>query len=346
MRLLIIALSTLIILPCSTVIAQEEPCDMNHNGYVDVSDLIMYMRVFEGIPPPHDLPPYDPFLDCDWDGLHFTINDATGLAHRLIHGSGWGQGQQWWLPLDSLYIPETEIFPGDLTDIPVYMQSDHPLTNVQFALRYDEGLLQIDDFIVSDSVPGDYRQRVYTFAGGISVIVQLAAYDDEVFYSGHLGNLRARALVGSPEEQETVIEFFTEPRWALYNGICSYNYIYDAPGIQLFFTHPTTVDGVIRIIERGRRDAGEVNRPLFGLEAFPNPFNNSVSIAFELSLESDVRIDVFDLLGREVARLYEGNLPSGRNRLIWRADDLPSGPYFCRLESEGKIITKRITLLK
>ena len=346
MRLLIITLSTLILLPCSTVMAQEEPCDLNNNGFVDVGDLMALVGLVGGADGLDTLPIYVPMLDCDRDSLHLTISDIIGLTNRLIHGSGWGQGRQWWLPSDFLYIPEVEVSPGDDIDIPVYIKTEHPLTSVQIALKYDPTLLQVDDFIVSDSIPDGFDPRVYLFEGGISVLIGLAAFDDEVFYSGHLGDLRAHVLVGSPEELETVIEFFDDPRRALYTGLASSNYIFDTPGIQLLFTHPVTVDGVIRIIDRGRRDAGEVNSSLFSLKAYPNPFNNSVSIAFELPLDSHVRIDVFDLLGREVVRLYEGNLPSGKNRLIWRADDLPSGAYFCRLESEGKIITKRITLLK
>jgi hypothetical protein len=326
--------------------AQDDPCDLNNNGFPDVGDLGALLGLVGGADGLDTLPIYDPMLDCDRDSLHLTISDLVGLAHRLVRGPAWGQGRQWWLPLDSLYIPEHEVSPGDDIDIPVYMKTEHRLTNVQIALRYDPRLLQIDDFIISDSIPDRYDPRIYLFEGGISVVIGLAAYDDEVFYSGHLGDLRTHVLVGSLEEQETVIEFFDDPRQALYTGLASSNYIFDSPAIELLFTHPVTVDGIIGIIDRGHWDAGEVNGSLFALEAYPNPFNNSVSIAFELPLESDVRIDVFDLLGREVVHLYEGNLPSGINRLIWRADDLPSGVYFCRLESEGKMITKRITLLR
>ncbi len=250
MRLLIITLSTLFLLPCSTVMAQEVPCDLNNNGFVDVGDLVLYINLVEHIiAPPYPLPIYDPNLDCDRDSLHLTMNDLTGLVYSLDHGPAWGQGRQWWLPSDSLYIPEVEASPGDDIDIPVYLKTEHRLTYVQIALRYDPRLLKIDDFIISDSIPYGYDPRVYLFEGGISVVIVLAAYDDEVFYSGHLGDLRAHVLVGSPEELETVVEFFDDPRQALYTGICSRNYIYEAPGIQLLFTHPVTVDGIIRIVD-------------------------------------------------------------------------------------------------
>ncbi len=294
MRLLIITLSTLFLLPCSTVIAQEVPCDLNGNGFVDVGDLVLFNAWIEhDIAPPYPLPIYDSNLDCDRDSLHLTMNDLTGLAYSLYHGPAWGQGRQWWLPSDSLYIPEVEASPGDDIDIPIYLQTDHRLTYVQIALRYDPRLLKIDDFIISDSIPYGY-----------------------------------------------------DPRQALYTGICSRNYVYEAPGIQLFFTHPVTVDGVIRIIDRGRRDAGKVNRSLFGLEAFPNPFNNSTRLTLELKENTTVKITIYDLLGRQVAILADGNLPSGRHDIIWEAGDLPSGIYLCRVKAGDVSATEKITLLR
>ncbi|MEE8417031.1 MAG: T9SS type A sorting domain-containing protein, partial [candidate division Zixibacteria bacterium] len=143
-----------------------------------------------------------------------------------------------------------------------------------------------------------------------------------------------------------VVEFFNEPRQALYTGICSRNYIYEAPDIQLLFTHPVTVDGVIRIIDRDRRGAGEVNGSLLGLEAFPNPFNNSTRLTLQLMEDTSVKVVIYDLLGRQIAILADGNLPSGRHDIIWEAGDLPSGLYLCRVKAGDVSATEKITLLR
>jgi hypothetical protein len=347
MRLLILSILIMVVIPCSSVFAQGEPCDLNNNGFADLADLVALMNIINGVvAPPYDLPFYDPHFDCDRDGLHLTMNDVSGLGYRLIHGPAWGRGFQWWLPTDTLYIPETEIFPGDFYDVPVYVQTDHPLTFVQFALRYDPELLQVEEFVVSDSLPYQYAVRGYSIDEHKSVIVQLAPTDDEIYYSGHLGNLRVRAMVAAPRELETVIEFFTEPRWAFYNGTCSFDYVHNAPGIQLFFTHPTTVDGVIRIVDSGRLGASALGSAGIALNAYPNPFNSTIEISVELESDSEIDIAVFDLLGREVARLHEGRLPAGMSAVTWRADDQPSGVYFCRVFSNGQEVTRRITLLR
>ncbi len=333
-------------LPCSGVFAQDEPCDLNNNGFPDVADLIQLVNMVGGSDWLDSLPRYEPMFDCDCDSLHLTINDVTMLACRLIYGCDWEDGRQWWLPSDSLYIPEVEASPGDEIDIPVYINTKHSLKSLQFALGYDPEILEITDFAISDSIPGDRYLRIYAFDTGISIIVGMAMLDEDIFYEGHLGDLRIYISHDSPVDIETSIKFFNDPHRALYTGLSSRNYIYDSPDLQLFFTHPVTVDGVIRIIDSGHRDADGINSSLFGLEAYPNPFNNSVSITFELPSESDVKIEVFDLLGRDVACLYDGPMPAGRNRIVWHADGLPSGAYFCRLESEGRILARRITLLK
>ncbi|MGA9116539.1 MAG: hypothetical protein WB626_07175 [Bacteroidota bacterium] len=73
---------------------------------------------------------------------------------------------------------------------------------------------------------------------------------------------------------------------------------------------------------------------------YPNPFNPSTSINFQVPCESGMRLEVFDILGRRVALLASGLFPPGRHTLHWdgRAEDgsaLGSGVYICRMEAQG-----------
>jgi len=79
---------------------------------------------------------------------------------------------------------------------------------------------------------------------------------------------------------------------------------------------------------------------------YPNPFNPSTQIQFALPAQSNVRLSVFDMLGREVAILVNGNKPAGKFTINFDGSTLSSGMYMYRLVSNGSSITKKLTLIK
>jgi len=79
---------------------------------------------------------------------------------------------------------------------------------------------------------------------------------------------------------------------------------------------------------------------------YPNPFNPSTSISFSLSIKSNVSLKVFDLIGREVATIFSGDLPAGNYAKQWNAAKMASGIYFYRLQAGPLTETKKLVLLK
>jgi len=82
---------------------------------------------------------------------------------------------------------------------------------------------------------------------------------------------------------------------------------------------------------------------------YPNPFNASTRIRFDIPQAGYVILRVFDLLGREVARLVDGESTPGRFEIPFDASELSSGVYFYRLEvqSAGRYTeTKKLLLLR
>ena len=80
---------------------------------------------------------------------------------------------------------------------------------------------------------------------------------------------------------------------------------------------------------------------------FPNPFNPTTQIPFELQQVSDVSIQIFNVLGQVVSEINRDNLSSGRHSVTFNAVGLSSGIYFYRLSVNGNFITQRsMTLLK
>ncbi|MDZ7330494.1 MAG: M20/M25/M40 family metallo-hydrolase [candidate division KSB1 bacterium] len=84
---------------------------------------------------------------------------------------------------------------------------------------------------------------------------------------------------------------------------------------------------------------------------FPNPFNTSTTILFHLSQPSEVRLTIYDLLGREIKMLAKGKFDKGEHKVIWQGDDeisqpVASGIYLVRMSAGNTSITRKIVLLK
>ena len=84
---------------------------------------------------------------------------------------------------------------------------------------------------------------------------------------------------------------------------------------------------------------------------YPNPFNPSTTIYFELLSASQVTLKVFDILGREVTTLVDDYYLAGHYSIIWNGqnaagDDLPSGIYFYQINAGDYKLSKKMSLLK
>lgn len=82
------------------------------------------------------------------------------------------------------------------------------------------------------------------------------------------------------------------------------------------------------------------------LSVFPNPFNASTTISFNLPTAGNVSLKIYDLTGREVQTLQSGRLSAGIHRLNWNAQTAASGIYFAVLEANGMSQTRKMLLLK
>ena len=84
---------------------------------------------------------------------------------------------------------------------------------------------------------------------------------------------------------------------------------------------------------------------------YPNPFNPSTTLRFELPQKASVRVEVFDLLGRQVRKLVDSGFQPGSHEIVWdgmnnRGAGVASGVYICRLVSGGRVETRRMMLTR
>ncbi len=79
---------------------------------------------------------------------------------------------------------------------------------------------------------------------------------------------------------------------------------------------------------------------------YPNPFNVSTLIAYDLAKDGWVRIEIFDLLGRRVALLADERQTQGRHTVRFDGGSLPSGAYLYRLSADGFCPTRKMLLIR
>jgi hypothetical protein len=123
----------------------------------------------------------------------------------------------------------------------------------------------------------------------------------------------------------------------------STNYIEQAG----FFTHSAmTQVGITEETEE------KINPMVFSLSSpFPNPAIKMVTIEYGIPNLSHVSIRIYDITGRVIKTLIESKVESGFYTLSWdRKDDachnIPNGVYFVRLETEKKIATRKLILVR
>ena len=107
-------------------------------------------------------------------------------------------------------------------------------------------------------------------------------------------------------------------------------------GVQI--NNQTTVTGV--------EETGGVPLVYTLEQNYPNPFNPATTIRFSIPKSGQVRLKVFDILGREVATLLNDVRDAGNYEVPFDARMLASGTYFYRLETAGFVETKKMLLLK
>jgi hypothetical protein len=82
-------------------------------------------------------------------------------------------------------------------------------------------------------------------------------------------------------------------------------------------------------------------------EAYPNPFNPSTTIKYDLNVNANVELAIYDLRGRLVETLVNEHQDASSNyKVIWNADMYSSGVYFVRLTTDDDVKTNKIMLIK
>ncbi len=79
---------------------------------------------------------------------------------------------------------------------------------------------------------------------------------------------------------------------------------------------------------------------------YPNPFSQQTTLELDLSEQADVKVQVYNVLGQQVATVADGQMDAGNHTLEWDGSSLPSGVYFLRMEAGDVTDTHKITVVR
>jgi hypothetical protein len=79
---------------------------------------------------------------------------------------------------------------------------------------------------------------------------------------------------------------------------------------------------------------------------YPNPFNPSTIINYELRRTNDIELSVYSSLGQKVAILYSGKQSAGAHQVEWDASGFASGVYFYKLQAGEFVRVKKMILMR
>ncbi len=109
------------------------------------------------------------------------------------------------------------------------------------------------------------------------------------------------------------------------------------------FVYGVTISELL--VHVGSTLPGQVALSDLRLEVFPNPAADQLRINYVLDRPSAVRLQVIDLLGREVKKVVYSEQESGNHRVTWTIDNLAPGTYMLVLEAAGRRVHQPITLM-
>jgi len=110
-------------------------------------------------------------------------------------------------------------------------------------------------------------------------------------------------------------------------------------GQRPVFIEPLTVTSV-------EEESENIPKEFVLYQNYPNPFNPTTTIRFSLPQRDHVVLKVFDVLGREMTTLVNGELNPGEHTVVFNAKGLPSGVYFYQLRAGIFIQTKKMLIIK
>jgi hypothetical protein len=254
-----------------------------------------------------------------------------------------------------IVIDNKTVEPGATFLVHVYLEDNNiPLTGMKIPLDLGSPYLSCSYVDFSGSVRHAEMQAYYAINGtdvelslipsaidplavisGVSgLIATLYISVDEAAVSGNI-QINGQLSDDPVDFGGLTIHRFTRPEFSEETGLTTI--VPDLEGGLIEVKNSTAVDDF---------SDGLLPTSMELMQNYPNPFNPATTISFALPERADVRIDVYNMLGQNIAVLAEDSYEAGQYDIVWNASGKPSGVYFYRLNVGNEVLTRKMVLMK
>lgn len=117
-------------------------------------------------------------------------------------------------------------------------------------------------------------------------------------------------------------------------------------GIYTYSLYQIDFDGTRSLVAKTETEVHFMPNEFSLSQNYPNPFNPNTNISFSLPKATNVKITVYNAIGKEISVLVNGNYEAGLHTISWNANNISSGMYFYKMEAGNFTATKKLVLMK
>lgn len=303
--------------------------DLNHDGTVNILDVIRLSRILVGNdPPPAEGTTAFKIADASSDGT-LNVVDIIYMINQILGIPNTPPGKLLAQGTVILGLADATVLPDGRMVIPLSLAGNQTIGGLEVTLTYDSSQLRVETPVLANGLSG--IQLVSHIADGVVRIVAFRTGADVVLPSDGqaVALIPVSAVNGSGTSTLTLSDAA-------------------AATVQAQLT-PVQLGNTVVTVPSGKSSA-PASFALTGNA--PNPFNPSTTISYEAPQQAHIQLIVYNLLGQEIVRLIDGVQSAGRHTVVWDARNaqgiaVSSGVYLYRLTSDtGYTDTRRMTLVK
>jgi hypothetical protein len=224
-------------------------------------------------------------------------------------------------------MPKVTVDNGNLVNIPVkVLTNGTQLSALQLELKYDTALLEFKKI--------ELTEKMVTWTSYVNPSNGIVAFGSADLTNSNLVNdgeqiMNLQFIAKTPQDEWGTAAIWTGPK---YGG-----------DVKAKDVNITPAMGVIEVRRRG--NAIEI-KGLEKLIVYPNPNQGEVIVEFKVDVDSEVDLNVSDLIGRRVLEIIDTKMPAGNYKYLVKLDQLTNGMYIMSLQTSTTSKSNKIFINK